>query len=72
MLQSMGSQIIGHDLVTEQQLLKILLNLFSFLLEYSCFIMLRYFLLCCKLNKLYAYLYPLFSEFPSHLDQTRG
>ena len=60
MLQSMGSQIIGHDLVTEQQLLKILLNLFSFLLEYSCFIMMCYFLLYSKLNKLYVYIYPLF------------
>ena len=72
MLQSMGLQIIGHHLLTEQQLLKILLNLFSFLLEYSCFTMMCYFLLYSKLNKLYVYIYPLFFAFPSHLGHHRA
>ena len=45
---------------------------FVFLSEYSCFTMLCYFLLYCKLHQPYIYMYPLFFEFPSHLSHHRA
>ena len=43
-----------------------------FKLEFSCFIMLSWFLLYSKLNQLYACVYPLFFEFPPLLGHQRA
>ena len=45
---------------------------FIVLLEYSCFTLLCPFLLYSKVNQPYAYIYPLFFGFPSHLGHYRA
>ena len=44
----------------------------KFLLEYSSFTMLCYFLLCSKANQLSVHTHPLFFGFPSHLGHHRA
>ena len=44
----------------------------KFLLEYSHFTMLCYFLLYSKVNQLYTHIYPPFWGFPSHLGRHRA
>ena len=44
----------------------------NFLLRYSCFTMLCYFLLYSKVNQLYVYIYSLFFGFPFHLGHRRA
>ena len=56
LLQSVGSQRVSHDWVTE--LTDWLYQIF-FLLEYNCFTMLCSFLLYNKVNQLYVYIHPL-------------
>ena len=48
------------------------ISLFKFLLAYSCFILLRQFLLYSKVNQLHIYIYPLSFGFPSHLGHHRA
>ena len=56
MLQSMGLQRVGHDLVTEQQQQQWLL--------YNVVLVT---MLCGKVNQLCVYIYPLLFGFSSHL-----
>jgi hypothetical protein len=54
----------------EHHFLILVLN--YFLLKYSCFTALCYYLLYRKVNKLYVFIYPLFFIFPFHSGHHRA